>query len=78
MAASKIVRNGSARGETGYIVPPDDEPALRDALSRLVGDPELRRRMGEAGRARALRLFTAEAMARAFEQLYERLGRARR
>ena len=68
------VREAVVDGETGYVVPPDDEPALRDALSRLVGDPELRRRMGDAGRARALRLFTAEAMARAFEQVYERLG----
>jgi glycosyltransferase involved in cell wall biosynthesis len=42
-----------ADGETGLLVPPRDVPALRGALERLLGDRELRRRMGEAGRERA-------------------------
>ena len=40
-------------GETGLIVPPEDPLALADAIERIVCDPELGRRMGLAGRARA-------------------------
>jgi rhamnosyl/mannosyltransferase len=40
-------------GETGLCVPPGDPAALAAALGRLLGDADLRRRLGEAGRARA-------------------------
>lgn len=43
--------------ETGLLVPPVEDGPLADALARLAGDPALRLRMGEAGRARALDLF---------------------
>jgi glycosyltransferase involved in cell wall biosynthesis len=45
-------------GETGVLVPPRDVPALRRSLERLLADPELRRRLGEAGRARVQRHFS--------------------
>jgi len=38
-------------GVTGYVVPRDDPRALAQALSSLVGDPQLRRSLGLAGRA---------------------------
>jgi glycosyltransferase involved in cell wall biosynthesis len=57
-------------GETGLLVPADDPAALAAALGALLADPHRRRRMGERGRAHALEHFTAEAMARQFEQLY--------
>jgi glycosyltransferase involved in cell wall biosynthesis len=44
-------------GETGFLVPAADSEALAGALERLVSDADLRRRLGAAGRARALRLF---------------------
>ena len=47
-----------ADGETGFTVPVDDVEALTDRLLRLLEDRELARRMGEAGRERARRLFT--------------------
>src|SRR3546814_2894631 len=35
--------------ETGLLVPPGDAAALADALERLCRDPELRRKLGDAG-----------------------------
>lgn len=44
-------------GRTGLLVPPDDPDALGDAMARVLGDPELARRMGEAGHAASLARF---------------------
>jgi glycosyltransferase involved in cell wall biosynthesis len=40
-------------GETGLLVPPGDAAGLREGLHWLLGDADLRRRMGAAGRERA-------------------------
>jgi len=40
-------------GETGLLVPPGGSAGLREALRWLLGDPELRARMGAAARERA-------------------------
>lgn len=40
-------------GETGYLVPPRDAPALADAIGRLSSAPAQRREMGKAARRRA-------------------------
>jgi len=52
-------------GETGLLVPPNDPPALRAGLERLLGDPALRRRLGDAARRRAVDLYGLEAAAQA-------------
>ena len=49
-------------GETGLVVPPGDPPALREALLRLLGDSDLRRKLGAAGRVRAQEGFSWHAV----------------
>jgi len=41
-------------GVDGYLYEPDDDQGMRDPVGRLVAEPALRRRMGEAGRRRVL------------------------
>ncbi len=51
-------------GETGHLVDPGDGGKLGDLLETLVADPALRHRMGDLGRADALRRFGARENAR--------------
>jgi len=60
-------------GETGLLVPPDDPSALAAAIGRLLDDPELRARLGAAGRARILGRFTWEVTARGTAASYAAL-----
>ncbi|CAM4052936.1 exopolysaccharide biosynthesis GT4 family glycosyltransferase EpsE [Paracoccus yeei] len=48
-------------GQDGILVPPRDPPAMADAILRLAGDPNLARRLGQAGRERIVSGFGAEA-----------------
>ena len=50
-------------GVTGLLVPPGDVAALREAIERLLGDAELRERLGAAARERAAQRFSLEAAA---------------
>ncbi|MDE3154710.1 MAG: glycosyltransferase family 4 protein [Acidobacteriota bacterium] len=59
--ASEIIVDG----DTGFVVDPADREALRAALLRLLGDRDLRERMGSAGARRVAECFTqAHAMRR--------------
>jgi glycosyltransferase involved in cell wall biosynthesis len=49
-------------GETGIVVPPRDPVALRTALTKLLADRDLRRRLGSAGRERARAGFSWDAV----------------
>jgi glycosyltransferase involved in cell wall biosynthesis len=60
-------------GETGILVAPQDVAALREALHRLAADPALRRRMGEAGRARARERFGIGRMVKSYADLFFKL-----
>jgi glycosyltransferase involved in cell wall biosynthesis len=57
--------------ETGLLVPPRDVPALRAALEQLVGDPELRARLGRAARERIRTHFSWPAVTDATIAAYE-------
>jgi glycosyltransferase involved in cell wall biosynthesis/ribosomal protein S18 acetylase RimI-like enzyme len=47
----------------GLLVPPRDPEALAAAVLRLAGDPDLRRRLGEAARERACERFSERRVA---------------
>lgn len=68
MGPGEIVRDG----ETGWLVPPDDEAALADALVAVVEDAGERRRRGQAARADVLRRYTRDAAAAQVANVYER------
>jgi len=55
-------------GETGLLVAPGDGPALTQAFARLISDPPLRRRLGAAGRLRAVRNSWLESARSLFGQ----------
>ncbi|MGE6920377.1 glycosyltransferase family 4 protein [Achromobacter kerstersii] len=59
-------------GETGILVPPKNPQALTDALQRLIDDPDLRRRMGEAGRKMVWEegVFSPTRLAESTEAVY--------
>ena len=60
-----------AEDETGLLVAKNDVPALTEALNRLARDPDLRGRMGAAGRRRQAERFSVQTMASGTERLYE-------
>jgi glycosyltransferase involved in cell wall biosynthesis len=57
-------------GETGWLVPPRDPPALAQALDEAAADPDRCRRHGEAGRLRVEREFSLDAVVAAYERLW--------
>lgn len=56
-------------GETGMLVPPEDERAMADALLKILRDRGLAARLGEAGRARAANDFSEKKMHAAWIEL---------
>jgi glycosyltransferase involved in cell wall biosynthesis len=58
-------------GETGYLVPERDVPALTDRLTTLLENAALRRRMGKAARDKMEREFDLHDRVRALEQQYD-------
>ena len=63
----EIVENGV----TGLLVPPADPHSLAQAIQRLLEHPEQARTMGQAGQRRAAEHFSAAAMARRTEAVYQ-------
>ncbi|MBV9423790.1 MAG: glycosyltransferase family 4 protein [Solirubrobacterales bacterium] len=70
--AGGLVRDG----DTGLVVPAGDPAALAKAIDRLLIAPDLRSRLGEAGR-RAVAAYTYEAMVEAIDRALDRARSAR-
>ena len=68
-ARSGGLRDVVADGETGFLVPPGDAEALRDAIQCLLDDPVQRERMGIQAKQRVVE-FQAKAVVSRFEQVY--------
>jgi glycosyltransferase involved in cell wall biosynthesis len=60
-------------GETGFLVPPADVQGLSERLAWLIADPQLRRRMGSAGRAFVTAHYDWQTNAAQMEHLYRSL-----
>jgi glycosyltransferase involved in cell wall biosynthesis len=72
--APEVVREG----ETGLLVERGDTAGLARALLRLFRDPELRARLGEAGRRRVEQVFRPQSSASALLDVYRAVTRDRR
>ena len=60
-------------GQTGFLVTPGDHDALASRITRLLRDAELSRRFGDAGRQRAISLFSLDRVVEQVERLYGEL-----
>jgi len=78
MAAGKAIVAAKVGGvpelvadhQEGILVPAEDEFMLTRAISRLLREPELAKRLGENARAKAEREFSLEKMIGSYHQLY--------
>jgi glycosyltransferase involved in cell wall biosynthesis len=60
--------------ENGLLVPPGDVDALAGAISTLAADPDLRARLGAAGRERVLEQGRDEMIAARWRELYDEVS----
>ncbi len=59
-------------GENGLLVPERDPAALAVAILALIGDPDLRARLGQTARREVVRLHSWTYVAERFEDIYRR------
>lgn len=62
-----------ADGRTGILAELGSATQIADAIESLARDRDLRRRLGDAGRASAVERFSIQAMVREYEALYDQL-----
>jgi len=67
--APEVVLNG----ETGFLLPVESIEELADALCQLVASPELRNRLGTAGRERCREIFCHRYMTERIREVYQRV-----
>jgi len=56
-------------GENGLLVPIGNSAALADAITQLLADPQLRRKMGAASKAKVLEFYTVDRMCEQYLKL---------
>jgi glycosyltransferase involved in cell wall biosynthesis len=69
-AAAELIDDGVH----GLLVPPNDAGKLAKAMDRLLRNPGLAQRMGDAARRRVRERYSREAMVERFTEFYERLS----
>ncbi len=62
--------------ENGILVPPRDSKALASAFRKLISDPQLRKRMGKAGRKIAVNEFSIEIVIQKTFTVYQDLSKS--
>lgn len=72
--ASRIygIKDAIEDEKTGILFPAGDVAALMQALLELIEDQDLRQRMGETARQRALKLFSNDKIISQLQKLYEK------
>lgn len=60
-------------GETGLLVPPSDVTQLAEKITFLLRSPDLRQKMGIAGRQRAQEKFSLDTTIRSYKEIYRKL-----
>jgi glycosyltransferase involved in cell wall biosynthesis len=58
-------------GETGWLVPPDDEDAMTEALVEAVNNGDARRRMGDTAYERSRARYSWPALAERIARVYD-------
>jgi len=64
-------------GETGFLVPSENVDELREALRRILTNPELRKNMGSASRVRVEQNYTWKKVAEAYQTALEQAAQKR-
>ena len=64
-------------GDAGIVHPVDDVTTLATQLASIVADQNLRKRLGEAAREHAVRMYSLAAMCESYLDLYQRLSAQR-
>lgn len=61
-----------SHGETGFVIPNDDEKALVHMMCRIISEEKMRIHMGRNARKRFEKSFAVEKMVSAYQHLYDR------
>lgn len=72
IVATEVGGNGEIvqRGVNGLLVPPQNPDAMAEGLMSLIGDPDKRNKMGNAGRMRVEQYGSVDVMAKRYNKIY--------